>query len=197
MVKNTMQKNMKKKQLNFTIIYGSTRENRLGIRFANYLQKQIKLKGHLASVVDPLITQLPLLNKRFADYKKSDAPASIKKIQKLLNKSNAFIIVSAEYNHMPPPALINIFNHFYSEFDRKPSCVCTYSSGDFAGIRVQSPLRAMLSQLGCPPIKFGMFQPKVSNFFNEKGMPCDSKDAELRFNVFFNELLWYTKKLNY
>ena len=59
MVKNTMQKNMKKKQLNFTIIYGSTRENRLGIRFANYLQKQIKLKGHLASVVDPLITQLP------------------------------------------------------------------------------------------------------------------------------------------
>ena len=97
---------------------------------------------------------------------------------------------------MPPPALINIFNYYYSEFNRKPSCVCTYSSGDFAGIRVQSPLRAMLSQLGCPPIKFGMFQPKVSNFFNKEGVPTNQKDAETRFNVFFDELLWYTKKLN-
>ena len=64
-----------------------------------------------------------------------------------------------------------------------------------AGIRVQSPLRAMLSQLGCPPIKFGMFQPNVSNFFNQKGIPSDKKDAEQRFNIFFEELLWYTKKL--
>ena len=114
----------------------------------------------------------------------------------MLNSSHAFIVVSAEYNHMPPPALINIFNYYYSEFNRKPSCVCTYSSGDFAGIRVQSPLRAMLSQLGCPPIKFGMFQPKVSNFFNKEGVPNDQKDAETRFNVFFEELLWYTKKMN-
>tara|TARA_A100001388_G_C28337033_1_gene297144 strand:- start:227 stop:523 length:297 start_codon:yes stop_codon:yes gene_type:complete len=96
---------------------------------------------------------------------------------------------------MPPPALINIFNYFYEEFNRKPSCVCTYSSGSFAGIRVQSPLRAMLSQLGCPPIKFGMFQPNVANFFNEKGIPTDKKDAQQRFNIFFEELLWYTKKL--
>ena len=90
----------------------------------------------------------------------------------------------------------NIFNYYYSEFNRKPSCVCTYSSGDLAGVRVQSPLRAMLSQLGCPPIKFGMFQPKVSNFFDNNGIPIDVNDAEQRFNLFFNELLWYTKTLN-
>ena len=154
MVKNTMQKNIKKNKFNFTIIYGSTRKNRLGIRFVNYLANQIKLKGHKANIVDPLTCEsLPLLNKRFVDYKKSKVPENIKKVHKILNNAHAFIVVSAEYNHMPPPALINIFNYYYSEFNRKPSCVCTYSSGDFAGIRVQSPLRAMLSQLGCPPIK--------------------------------------------
>ena len=137
-----------------------------------------------------------MLNQRFVEYKKSKVPENIKKVQKALNRSSAFIVVSAEYNHMPPPALINIFNYYYAEFNRKPSCVCTYSSGDFAGIRVQSPLRAMLAQLGCPPIKFGMFQPKVSNFFNKEGAPSNQKDAEARFNVFFDELLWYTKKLN-
>ncbi len=196
MVKNTMQKNIKKKKLNFTIVYGSTRKNRLGIRFVYYLANQIKLRGHKSNIIDPLIAKLPMLNKRFVEYKKSKVPENIKKVQKVLNSSNAFIVVSAEYNHMPPPALINLFNYYYSEFNRKPSCVCTYSSGDFAGIRVQSPLRAMLSQLGCPPIKFGMFQPKVSNFFNKEGVPTNQKDAEARFNVFFDELIWYTEKLN-
>ena len=33
MVRNAMQKNLKKAKLNFTLIYGSTRKNRLGIRF--------------------------------------------------------------------------------------------------------------------------------------------------------------------
>ncbi len=195
MVKNAMQKNIKNIKLNFALIYGSTRKNRLGIRFVNYLQKQIKLKGYNSNIVDPLKAKLPLLDKRYVEFKKSKLPKNIKEVQNILNKADAFIVVSAEYNHMPPPALINIFNYFYSEFNRKPSCVCTYSSGDFAGIRVQSPLRAMLSQLGCPPIKLGMFQPNVSNFFDESGQPFDKKDAEQRFNVFFDELIWYTKKL--
>ena len=146
--------------------------------------------------MDPLKAKLPLLDKRYADYDRLKVPKNIKNVQKILKKSNAFIIVSAEYNHMPPPALINIFNYYYAEFNRKPSCVCTYSSGDFAGIRVQSPLRAMLSQLGCPPIKFGMYQPKVSEFFDKKGKPLDIQDASKRFNLFFDELLWYTKTLN-
>ena len=196
MVRNTMQKNINKKKFNFTIIYGSTRKNRLGIRFVNYLEKQIKLVGHKPYIIDPLITKFPLLDKRYLEYKKSKVPKDIKEVQKIFNKTNAFIVVSAEYNHMPPPALINIFNYYYAEFNRKPSCVCTYSSGDFAGVRVQSPLRAMLSQLGCPPIKFGMFQPKVSKFFDVNGVPYDKKDAIQRFNSFFDELLWYTRKMN-
>ena len=195
MVKKSVQRDIIKKY-NFTILYGSTRRKRLGIRFVEFIKNQINNKGHRSSIVDPLEIKLPLLDKRYADFKKLKVPENIKKVQRTLNRANAFIVVSAEYNHMPPPALINIFNYYYSEFNRKPSCVCTYSSGDLAGVRVQSPIRAMLSQLGCPPIKFGMFQPKVSNFFDNNGIPIDVNDAEQRFNLFFNELLWYTKTLN-
>ena len=99
---------------------------------------------------------------------KAKLPNSVKNIHKILNKADAIILVSAEYNHLPP-ALINLLNYFYKEFDRKPSSVCTYSVGDFAGVRVQSPLRTLLAQLGSPPIKFGMYQGKVSKSLNEKG----------------------------
>ena len=52
-----------------------------------------------------------------------------------------------------------------------------------------------MSQLGSPPIKYGMYQPKLSKSFDEKGVPHDLKDAEGRFNIFFKELMWYASLL--
>ena len=184
-----------KNKLKFALVYGSTRKKRFGIRFVKYLAKQISKNKHIPIIIDPLENKLPLLDKRFEDFNKSEAPASVKNIHKMLNKADALILVSAEYNHMPPPALINLLNYFYKEFDRKPSSVCTYSVGDFAGVRVQGPLRTLMTQLGSPPIKFGMYQGKISKSINEKGEPLDPKDTEEKFNLFFKELVWYAKAL--
>ena len=52
-----------------------------------------------------------------------------------------------------------------------------------------------MTQLGSPAIKYGFFQPKLLNNFNENGDPINKKDAIERFNLFFNELLWYTSSL--
>ena len=180
-------------KLKFSIIYGSTRKNRLGIRFVKFLKKQIMEEGHTPYIIDPMKNKFPFLDKRFDDYSKSSLPKSINEVQKLLNKSDAFLIVSAEYNHMPPPALINILNFYYNEYNRKASCICTYSVGDFAGIRVQSPLRAFMTQLGCPPIKYGMFEPRIRENFDNNGNPLDFDNARKRFKLFFDELLWYAK----
>ena len=184
-----------KKKLKFAILYGSTRRKRLGIRLVKYLHDQISKNKHISHIVDPLHYKLPLLDRRFEDFDKKKVPVAIKSIQKILDNADAFILVSAEYNHMPPPALINLLNYYYKEFDRKPSCICTYSVGDFAGVRVQSPLRSLMSQLGSPPIKHGMYQPNLSKNFDEKGIPNHSKDAEERFNIFFKELMWYANLL--
>ena len=186
-----------KKKLKLALIYGSTRKKRLGIRFVKFLQSQILKNGHNPYIIDPLESELPLLDKRFDDYPSKSVPKNISSIQKKLSRSDAFIIVSAEYNHMPPPALINLLNYFYKEYNRKPSTICTYSVGDLAGIRVQSPLRAMMSQFGSPPIKHGMFQPKLLNNLDANGIPIDLKDAEKRFLLFFEELIWYAEALKF
>jgi len=186
-----------KKKLKFAIVYGSTRKKRLGIRFVKFLEGQVLKNGHTPYIIDPLENKLPLLDKRFDEYPSKSVPKNINAIQQKLGRSDAFIIVSAEYNHMPPPALINLLNYFYKEYDRKPSTICTYSVGDLAGIRVQSPLRAMMSQFGSPPIKHGMFQPKLLNNFDINGNPMDYKDSEKRFLLFFKELVWYAEALKF
>ena len=52
-----------------------------------------------------------------------------------------------------------------------------------------------MTQLGSPPIKFGMYQGKISKSINERGEPENPKDTEERFNLFFKELVWYAKAL--
>ena len=184
-----------KNKLKFALLYGSTRKKRLGIRFVKYLANQITKNKHIAMIIDPLENRLPLLDKRFEEFSKNKTPNALKNIHKILNQADAIILVSAEYNHMPPPALINLLNYFYKEFDRKPSTICTYSVGDFAGVRVQGPLRTLMTQLGSPPIKFGMYQGKISKSLSEKGEPYDYAETEERFNLFFKELVWYAKAL--
>ncbi len=181
--------------LNISIIYGSTRQGRLGIRLAKYIKQQIDESGHTGHLIDPMYYDFPLLHKRIDDFAANEVPKKMIELKEKFSLSDAFILVSAEYNHMPPPALINLLNYFSSEYNRKISTVCTYSVGDFAGIRVQSPLRAMLSQFGCPPIKHGMFQPNIAKTINKDGEPENKEDAKNRFNVFFDELVWYAKAL--
>ncbi len=181
--------------LKISIVYGSTRLGRLGIRLAKYITNEINSQNFEATLIDPLEYNFPLLFKRLSDYHEEEKPKKMLDLQSIFNDTDAFILVSAEYNHMPPPALINLINYYSAEYNRKISTVCTYSSGDFAGVRVQSPLRAMLTQLGCPCIKYGMFQPNIAKNFNENGRAIDPVDAKKRFNIFFNELVWYAKAL--
>ena len=125
--------------LKISIIYGSTRDGRLGIRFAKYLTKEFINRDIEAVLIDPLNMNLETLTKRYNDYDNNSAPKELENIHQELDSSDAFVIVSAEYNHFLPPALVNLLNHFYIEYQRKPSAVATYSVSPFGGVRVSSP----------------------------------------------------------
>jgi len=183
--------------LNITIIYGSTREGRLGIRFAKYLKNEFSKRGNNCELVDPIDIQLDTLVKRYADYEKNKAPKQLESLHKILDNSDAFVLVSGEYNHFIPPALVNILNHFYIEYQRKPSAVTTYSVSPFGGVRVSSPLRAFLAQLGMPPISSMLHAPFVSKNFNTEGerISDDNEERHKEFEKFATELEWYASAL--
>ena len=102
--------------LNLCIIYGSTREGRLGIRFAKYLQNEFGKRGNNCFLADPNNLKLDTLKNRYVDYDKGKAPKVLEELHNEFTKSDAFIMVSGEYNHFVPPALINILDYFYNFF---------------------------------------------------------------------------------
>tara|TARA_B100000686_G_scaffold104414_1_gene111643 strand:+ start:4683 stop:5258 length:576 start_codon:yes stop_codon:yes gene_type:complete len=183
--------------LNIAVIYGSTREGRLGIRFAKYLNNEFSKRGNNCKLIDPIDIKLDTLVKRYADYDKDKSPEQLESLHKTLDNSDAFIIVSGEYNHFIPPALVNLLNHFYIEYQRKPSAVATYSVSPFGGVRVSSPLRAFLAQLGMPPISSMLHAPFISKNFNTEGkrISDDIEERQKEFEKFATELEWYGNAL--
>jgi NAD(P)H-dependent FMN reductase len=183
--------------LKISVIYGSTRDGRQGIKFAKHIKNELSNRGNEVVLIDPMNISIETLTKRYIDYDEGSAPSSLEKMHQELDSSDAFVIVSAEYNHFMPPALINVLNHFHSEYHRKPSAITTYSVSPFGGVRVSSPLRALLTQLGMSPIPAMIHAPFVNKNFNEDGerISADKEDRNKEFIKFSEELEWYANAL--
>jgi len=179
---------------NIPIIYGSVRSDRQGIKAVKFLEKQIKTRGWTPVIVDPLEYQLPLLDKMYKEYEPGTAPEMLEKIANIIRKADGFVIVSAEYNHSMPPALVNLMDHFLDIYTWRPSAIMTYSAGGFAGVRVVSPLREFLSEMGIAPIPSTFNIPRIQDAFDDEGSPADKKQPE-RAKKFLDELGWYAEAL--
>jgi len=157
--------------LTISIIYGSVRTDRQGIKAVRYLENKLKDRGIQVHFVDPLEYQLPLLDKMYKEYEPGKAPEAMQKLAEKFTGSDGFLIVTGEYNHSIPPALKNILDHFQSEYLFKPSAIASYSAGMFGGMRAAVHLRAILAELGMPSISSIQPFPGIGNLFDEKLNP--------------------------
>jgi NAD(P)H-dependent FMN reductase len=180
--------------LNLVIIFGSVRSDRQGIKAARFVQRQLVERGHTVTLVDPLEYQLPLLDRMYKEYDKGTAPEQLERLATLYRAADGFVIVTAEYNHGAPPALVNLLDHFLEEYFFRPSAIVSYSGGSFGGVRAASHLRDMLAELGMAAIPSSFPVPKVGTAFDEAGVPADAAYVR-RFTRFASELEWYAQAL--
>ena len=112
----------------------------------------------------------------------------------LYRGADAFVVVSGEYNHAPPPALSNLLDHFLEEYFWRPSAICCYSAGQFGGVRAAMPLRAMLAEMGMPSIPALLPIPRLQSAVDAAGVPAEDwlDKAAARF---LDELEWYAEAL--
>ncbi|MCY1076678.1 NADPH-dependent FMN reductase [Archangium lansingense] len=180
--------------LNLVILFGSVRSDRQGIKAARFVQRQLTERGHNVTLVDPLEYKLPLLDRMYKEYAKGTAPEQLERLATLYRAADGFVIVTAEYNHTPPPALVNLLDHFLEEYFFRPSAIVSYSGGSFGGVRAASHLRDTLAELGMASIPSSFPIPKVQAAFDDAGVPADAAYLK-RFNRFASELEWYAQAL--
>lgn len=178
-----------------TVIYGSVRSSRQGIRAARFVTRQLAARGHETELVDPLEYRLPLLERRFSEYEQDDAPEAMRRLSELIGRSDALVFVTGEYNHGIPPALKNLIDHFAAEYRWRIAGIASYSAGGFGGIRAALQLRTVLAGVGLLTMPRVFPMSVVHKSFSEEG---DALDAayEQRIPAFIEELEWYAGALS-
>ncbi len=182
------------------VLQGSTRTERMGDRVARWVMSELEKRGHEAVLVDAAMLDLPLLDTMWKEIKGSTGPehASLREklrpLAELYQRADGFAICSAEYNHTPPPALVNLLDYFLEEYLYRPSAIICYSSTPFGGVRAAMGLRALLAEVGMSSIPSLQPIPSVGSALSEQGTPLTAELAE-KSGRFFDEFDWYMTAL--
>lgn len=171
------------------VLLGSVRRDRMGMRAAQLIVRELKDRGHEVHLVDPLELQLPLLDRMYKEHPEGEAPENLERLARLYRSVDGFLVVSAEYNHGIPPALKNLLDHFLEEYFWRPSGIVCYSAGGFGGVRAAMQLRMTLAELGMPSVPSILPIPRIAETIGEDGTAAEITVRSM--NRFLDEFLWY------
>lgn len=187
--------------MKLAVITGSTRPGRVTPRQSKWIiNTATKVEGIEAEHVDLQDFPLPFFNEPISPrYNPDRVPAP--EVQKWLDKIgsfDAYVWVTAEYNHTIPAELKNVFDFMTWELQYKPSAVASH--GTVGGARAAITLKEVLSEAQSVVIpKFNVIA-HMSDLIDEDGV----LDAEAAANPYgpqgqleamLKELKWYSDAL--
>ncbi len=171
------------------IISSSVRRGRNSHRVALYLKNYL-VENNLADaeILDLKEYDFPLFDERLR-LQNDPSPGAIDFASRI-RTADGVIIVTPEYNGGCPASLKNIVDLLYDEWRRKPVAISTVSEGPFGGTQVITSLQFSLWKIRAwtVPAMFPVI--KVTEAFDENGVPADRKAADKRAAGFVSELLW-------
>lgn len=183
--------------MKLAIVLGSTRQGRQSDRQAKWiLNTAQQTEGITAEIIDLKDYPMPFFDEpispRYNPNRDID-PTAQKWLAKL-DEYEAYIFVTAEYNHSIPAVLKNALDYVTFEMNRKPSTIASH--GTVGGARAAMHLKEILSESKSVPIQNAIALAGMSDKIDEQG----NLDAELKaaaygpqaaLDALLAELKWY------
>jgi NAD(P)H-dependent FMN reductase len=183
--------------LKVKVILGSTREGRHGEKVGNLIHKLALTQPEWeVEYLDLKALNLPMFAEATSpSFRESieGLPAVVQEWSRKIEEADAYIIVTAEYNHGYPAPLKNAIDWLFKEWNRKPVAFVSYGAL-LGGGRAVEQLRQVAAELHMVSIRSQMFFPMVWEAFEENGEPKDKHVSE-RAKQFFEELTWWGEAL--
>jgi NAD(P)H-dependent FMN reductase len=180
--------------LRFAVLLGSVRVDRMAARAGCFIEAALRRHGCTTHLVDPMLLDLPLLDRMYKEHPKGEAPAKLETLAALYREVDGFVIVSGEYNNGIPPALKNLLDHFLEEYFWRPSAIVCYSAGQYGGVRAAMQLRMTLAELGMPSIPSILPIPRIGQTLDEAGT-AQADWLGRSTDRFLGEFAWYARAL--
>jgi NAD(P)H-dependent FMN reductase len=175
------------------VILGTVRQGRLSEPIANYIYSQVQQYAEVETeLID--IRALPM------SMENAGPDAKIPELSATMERADAYIIVTPEYNHTYPGLLKHMLDLNYQEYLHKAVGVCAVSAGPFGGVRAVEALLPTLKAFGLSTIVSDLNFGNVKDLIEETtgGLTSDAQVTySRRVGRFMNELLWMAQTLRY
>jgi len=183
------------------IIVGSTREGRHADTVLRWILSVVKAHGAFdAEVLDLREWQLPLFQETLAtigDFRNPTySQPIVKKWNQKIAEGDAFLFVSAEYNHSIPGVLKNAIDSVFLSFGfrHKPAGFVGYSIGVSAGVRAVEHLAQIGFEAEMHALRDSVLIPFVQDAFGTDGAP-KSPALPAALTITLDDLAWWAKVL--
>jgi len=181
-------------KLTIAVISGSSRSKRQSHQVAQLVQSKLNNhdQGIDAWMLDVEELNLPLLD---TTYGSNNSPTEqLSDLAGQLENSDAFIIVSPEWNGTFPGGLKNTLDYFLPQYKKKAFGIIGVSSGMLGGINAAKNLVTYVQHLKGIISPTLLITPNVEKIFENEKLTDMAYDR--RLNSFIDELLWLANALN-
>lgn len=182
--------------LKLQIITVSTREGRKGPVVASWFTERARVHGKFdIEVLDLAVVNLPMFDEPHHPSLKKYEHEHTKAWSAIIDRADAYVFVTPEYNFGTPPSLLNALNYLVKEWQYKPAAFVSYG-GVSGGLRGVQMTKQVMTTLKIVPLFesvaipfFAQHIDKDSNVLRPGEVQEKSADAML------NELLKWAEAL--
>jgi NAD(P)H-dependent FMN reductase len=172
-----------------TIIIGSTRPGRAGLPIAEWFADRARSHGGFdVDVVDLAELDLPLLDEPNHPSLGQYIHQHTKDWSATVDASDAFVLVTPEYNHGYPAALKNAIDYLQKEWRDKPVGFVSYG-GVSAGTRAVQQLKEVVTTLKMLAVFEAVSIPFHPQFIGEDGGVQANEIMEQAAGAMLDELV--------
>jgi len=137
---------------NLKIISSTVRPGRKGPLVTKWITELVKQNEHFnTEVLDLGEINLPMMDEPVHPMKKQYQHEHTKRWSEKIDEADAFVFVTAEYDHNYPAPLRNALEYLVQEWKYKPAAIVSYG-GVSAGTRAMKSLQGDLVSLGIYPL---------------------------------------------
>ena len=151
--------------IRIAVILGSTRPNRNGDAVAHWVVERAGRRRDAAfELVDIRDFDLPLLDEPVPPSQHKYSKPHTKRWAEAIDSFDAFVFVTAEYNHGIPGALKNALDFLYREWNNKAAGFVGYGSA--GGVRSVEHLRGVMAELQIADVRAQVMLSLFDDFEN-------------------------------
>jgi NAD(P)H-dependent FMN reductase len=183
------------------IIVGSTRPGRAADTVVPWVVKAAEAhEAFEVEVADLRDWKLPYFAEHFGTIGDFNDPTYSDPVVKAWNnkvkESDAFIVITPEYNHSVPGELKNAIDTVWLSFGfrNKPVVSVGYSGGISGAMRAIEHLAHIFVEAEAVPLRNTVVLPQVQTLFDEAGEPTDAFPVAA-LDVMLDDLAWWSAAL--